>query len=64
MIFYFQETCTSLPTFKIEAESLDKAFQMYKSGILKSESEEVEENYLHLIFDQNGNEITFPEEWQ
>jgi hypothetical protein len=63
-IYYFQETCTSLPTYKIEAGSLEEAYAEYQSGKLDYDSEEVQENCLASVFDDKGDEIEFPETWQ
>jgi hypothetical protein len=62
--FYFQETCTSLPTYKIEANSIEEAYKQYVSGKSVWHSEEVEENFLVSVYDENNKDLEFPESWQ
>ncbi|HZK75539.1 MAG TPA: hypothetical protein VFD13_01410 [Candidatus Kapabacteria bacterium] len=59
--YIFQETCTSRPTYKIEADSLESATQEYWSGTSELVSDEVFENFLIAVYDEEDNNLFTPE---
>lgn len=59
--FTFQETCTTTPTYNIEADTFEDALAIYKEHHMNPDEEEVQESALTKIWGPDDKLIPIPE---